>query len=1169
MRAAALLAIGVAGFATAALALPSGLRTALDDSLSASSDSISAPPPATHFALAADSPQTAGTPFEITVTALDASDGTVPGYSGTVSFTSSDGNAALPGPYTFTGSEKGVQKFTVTLGTAGSQTITATDAAGNLTGITDPPVTVNEAPPISTFAAAAGVAGAADPGSTTISADPTDIAANGFSDSLITVQLKDALGNDVTSSSGVITLQTTGGTLQGDGVDAAGQVVAYDNDDGTYSAFLTSSTTVGDVTISGALDGSPLGHTATVTFSEPQPYILLTPDFAAIGVGESQTYTVTQYDASGNVLGNVTADATLSISPDGSCTGATCTPPGIGDYIVTAQFSGLSATAYLTVATPYILMAPESARIGLGGSQTYAVTSYDPSGNVVADVTSKSTLTIEPDGSCTGATCTPASTGDHLVTAHFGDLTATADLTVTAPPKYTQCPPIGQSQGCGILIVVTNTGINVLEDPDVGPFDGSEDTLVGVQNDSSATVTQVTLSGGVVNIFGFEGDGLCAFTACEWLHPTTYEGPTTSFANINADATVGDVLFNPGLAPGQSTYLSLEEKLTAATIQAITFDLSPATASNPVGTQHTVVAAITEGGSALAGKSVAFSVTDGPDKGQTGTGTTDVNGTAAFTYTNNGSPGTDTISASFDDAGVTHTARATKTWVALATHAISGKILVAGVDGDLPVAGATVTACGGSSGTECTSTVSASDGDYSLTGLRDGGWTVLATPPTGSGLQPKGVKVTVDGGDVTQDIVLAAIGPNLEVTVDVTPPAPVVGNAVTFAYHVTNRGNAAATAVAFTLSPPQNATLVSVMATSVAPPSFASRRALAATFSPDCTPIGTDVNCALGTLAPGGGSLVTMIVTPTAAGPLSATSTVGSVGTSTSSQTTSVTVTSGAAGGGVSGGGGGSSGGGSSGGGGATTTTTTTTTGGTATIASVTTPSGAPPAPPPPTQPGEVTAIGRCAVVNGQLIPDGQVITLKTGDLVDVTNGAITMTNFSGGTATFSADQPTPGRGGPSAPCVPGPPAPGQPLSAFRLDQSAAAGTPTIITLAGGNFTVCGATRSAASASAPKTVVRELWGSAKGKFRTVARYSSATVRGTVWQTQDRCDGSLVRVVEDIVDVFDFSLKTTIAVGPGQSYLALPKRQTSTVKPKKKAAPKKSAKPAKPKSAKAK
>src|SRR5207244_3827634 len=192
--------------------------------------------------------------------------------------------------------------------------------------------------------------------------------------------------------------------------------------------------------------------------------------------------------------------------------------------------------------------------------------------------------------------------------------------------------------------------------------------------------------------------------------------------------------------------------------------------------------------------------------------------------------------------------------------------------------------------------------------------------------------------------------------------------------------------------------------------------------------------------------------------------------------------------------------------------------------------------------------------------------TLKTGDLVDVTHGASTMTNFSGGTATFSADQPTPGgQGGPSAPCVPGPPAPGQPLSAFRLDQSAAAGTPTIITLAGGNFTVCGATRSAASASAPKTVVRELWGSAKGKFRTVARYSSATVRGTVWQTQDRCDGSLVKVVEDIVDVFDSTLKKTIAVGPGQSYLALPPRRISAVKPKK-AAPKKSAKPVKAKPA---
>src|SRR5205823_8516518 len=123
----------------------------------------------------------------------------------------------------------------------------------------------------------------------------------------------------------------------------------------------------------------------------------------------------------------------------------------------------------------------------------------------------------------------------------------------------------------------------------------------------------------------------------------------------------------------------------------------------------------------------------------------------------------------------------------------------------------------------------------------------------------------------------------------------------------------------------------------------------------------------------------------------------------------------------------GGGGGASSSGGGATTTTTT----GTATVASTPTPSDTPPAPPPPTQPGEDNAIARGATVNGKPVPDGQVFTLVTGDVVDVSNGgAITMTNFSGGVATFSANQPaTNSQLGPSSPSAGGSTQAGGPVS--------------------------------------------------------------------------------------------------------------------------------------------
>ncbi len=70
---------------------------------------------------------TAGATETITVTARNADDSTDTGYLGTVHFTRSDAQAVLPVNYTFTTADQGVHTFTVTLKTAGSRSITATD----------------------------------------------------------------------------------------------------------------------------------------------------------------------------------------------------------------------------------------------------------------------------------------------------------------------------------------------------------------------------------------------------------------------------------------------------------------------------------------------------------------------------------------------------------------------------------------------------------------------------------------------------------------------------------------------------------------------------------------------------------------------------------------------------------------------------------------------------------------------------------------------------------------------------------------------------------------------------------------------------------------------------------------------------------------------------------
>ena len=108
--------------------------------------------------------------------------------------------------------------------------------------------------------------------------------------------------------------------------------------------------------------------------------------------------------------------------------------------------------------------------------------------------------------------------------------------------------------------------------------------------------------------------------------------------------------------------------LLNACVVAVTqgISLSPATATNDVGTDHTVTATVNDSlGDPVVGTTVTFEVVSGPNTGDTDTATTDANGVATFTYTGDGGVETDTIEASFVDSNnVTQTSRpVTKDWV--------------------------------------------------------------------------------------------------------------------------------------------------------------------------------------------------------------------------------------------------------------------------------------------------------------------------------------------------------------------------------------------------------------------------------------------------------------------------------------------------------------------------
>jgi Thrombospondin type 3 repeat len=123
----------------------------------------------------------------------------------------------------------------------------------------------------------------------------------------------------------------------------------------------------------------------------------------------------------------------------------------------------------------------------------------------------------------------------------------------------------------------------------------------------------------------------------------------------------------------------------------------------------------------------------------------------------------------------------------------------------------------------------------------------------------------------------------------------------------------------------------------------------------------------------------------------------------------------------------------------------------------------------------------------------------------------------------------------------------------FKIAQKRAKRPVTEIKLQSPTFRkVCGASRRSARASSAgalragaaaarkkrsKKVVTRLWGNGKGNFRTTARHSAATVRGTIWLTQERCDGTLTRVTRGVVKVRDLTAHKTVTVRAGHSYLA--------------------------------
>ncbi|MFA6519488.1 MAG: hypothetical protein WCT41_01535 [Candidatus Paceibacterota bacterium] len=386
-----------------------------------------------HFAIAAIGTQTAGTAFNITITAQDVNNNTLASYSGTVDLSTTAGTIA---PTQSSAFSSGVRTESVTVTQAGTlQTITATDNGGTKTG-TSSTFTVNP--------------GALDHFS--FAAITTQAAGTPFN---ITIMAQDVNNNTVTGYSGTVDLSTTAGTI------APTESGAFVSGERTESVTVTTAGSGKTIT---ATDngGTKTGTSAafTVTGGVVTSFSLNNPGdmYARTRLG----YTVSRNDFSGNAVGTGTNRVYLYSNSssgtkkfyDDSLAGSEITyidiAPGYstanfwyydetpGTYTITASDAtpnadGNTGIADATdsvvvnpVATKFVILPPTNGTVD--ASITVTVQAQKPDNSV--DTNYQNDVTLDTTGSATGGGLVDIING--VGTLSISDTVAeTVDLSLT------------------------------------------------------------------------------------------------------------------------------------------------------------------------------------------------------------------------------------------------------------------------------------------------------------------------------------------------------------------------------------------------------------------------------------------------------------------------------------------------------------------------------------------------------------------------------------------------------------------------------------------------------------------------------------------------------------------------------------------------------------------
>ena len=721
------------------------------------------------FSVTAPAIVTGGTPFDVTVTARDAYNNTAIGYVGTVHVTSTDLNAGivLPVDYAFQPGDNGSHTFTAgaTLETTGTQTVTATDTVtSSITG-TSGSIAVNPdvAAKFSVTAPAIATAGAA------------------FD---ITVAAKDIYGNTVSGYAGTVHFMSSDTYA---GLPSDYTFVGNDNGSHTFTVGVTLETTgTQTVTATDTVTSSITGTSGSIAVSASiLDHITISPSPQTITAGASQNYTAQGFDAYGNSLGNVTSSTTFTISPDGSCTGASCTATVAGAHTVTGNDSGKTATASLMVIQPPAITATPNpvafGSVAVGSSSIIAIQVKNTGGGTLqlGSIGSPSApFSIYSDG-CSAMALVPSSSCS--VQVKFAPTTVGAkSATLTIPSNDPVTPTVSVSlTGTGVTPTYSISG--TVTNAAHAPLAGVTITLSGAGTgtttaDTNGNYTFTSLDNGTytitpsmigytftptsrgatvsdTNVTGqnFTGTVTATYSISGTVtsgggHGTPIPGVTMTLSGAGTGTTTTDTNGNytfTGLANGTYTVTPSKTGYTfTPASKNVTINGANVTGQNFTGTAYSISGTVTSGGSPFSGVTMTLSGT------ASGTTTTDSSGNYTFTGLANG-----TYTVTPSKTGYTFTPASRNVTISGANvigqnftgtaYSISGTVTSGGGHGT-PIPGVTMTLSGAGTGTTTTDT----NGNYTFTGLANGTYTVTPSK-TGYTFTPTSKNVTINGANVT------------------------------------------------------------------------------------------------------------------------------------------------------------------------------------------------------------------------------------------------------------------------------------------------------------------------------------------------------------------------------------------------------------------------------------